>query len=158
MSRAEIDAVKRRSKGGGGGPWTTDYVAMALKSVVRRLFKWLPVSIELARAVGLDEAAELGVRQESELDIPEGEPTVKTQVTVIESSPAVDDEVTVNEEQLGLLSKAASIRLSQAGQETFLSRLGVEDLADLRADRFDEAMKMLGDKATVDALNGDAAA
>ena len=153
LSRAEVDAVKRRSKGGNSGPWATDYVAMALKTVVRRLFKWLPVSIEMAKAVGLDEAAETGRPQESDLEIePSHEPTVQTQVTVLESSG--DEEALLDEEQLSTLTKATSIRLSQEGQAAFLSRLGVEDLAELPADRFDQAIKMLGDKSTVDALEG----
>ena len=33
---------------------------MAKKTVIRRLFKYLPVSIEMSRAVGLDEEAERG--------------------------------------------------------------------------------------------------
>lgn len=151
MSRQEIDAVKRRSKGGNSGPWSSDYVAMALKTVVRRLFKWLPVSIELARAVGLDEAAEFGRPQESELEIA-AEPAVKTEVTVIDSSSA-DDAARVSEEQLGMVRKAASLRLSQSGQQALAARFEVEDFEDLPADRFDEVMRMLADKQTVDRLN-----
>lgn len=63
MSRAEIEAVRARSKSAENGPWVTDFPAMALKTVVRRLFKFLPVSIEIQRAVGLDELAENGQPQ-----------------------------------------------------------------------------------------------
>jgi recombination protein RecT len=65
MSRVEVDAIRARSKSGDSGPWVTDYAAMALKTVVRRLFKFLPVSIELARAVSLDEAADMGQGQQN---------------------------------------------------------------------------------------------
>lgn len=65
MSRAEIDAIRARSKASGNGPWKTDYSAMALKTVVRRLFKFLPVSIEIQMAVGLDERAEAGLSQDN---------------------------------------------------------------------------------------------
>lgn len=61
MSRAEVDAIRSRSKAGRSGPWVTDYSAMALKTVIRRLFKYLPVSIELQKAVVLDEQAEANV-------------------------------------------------------------------------------------------------
>lgn len=149
LSRAEIDAVRRRSKAGASGPWSTDYVPMALKTVVRRLFKWLPVSIEIARAVGLDEAGEAGIRQESELMVP-AEATVNTEVTVIESS---EDEVLMSEEQAGMIAKAVSMRLSQAGHVALLERLDCDDLSSLPASRFDEVMRSLADKATVDDLN-----
>jgi recombination protein RecT len=65
MSRAEVDGIRARSKSADNGPWVTDYAAMALKSVVRRLFKFLPVSIEMQQAVGLDEQAEAGISQQN---------------------------------------------------------------------------------------------
>ncbi|WP_413462671.1 hypothetical protein [Kingella kingae] len=34
---------------------------MAKKTVIRRLYKYLPVSKEIQRAVGLDEQAEAGI-------------------------------------------------------------------------------------------------
>lgn len=64
MSRAEVDAIRARSKSKDDGPWVTDYAAMAIKTVVRRLFKFLPVSIEMQTAVGLDEQAEAGANQQ----------------------------------------------------------------------------------------------
>lgn len=65
MSRGEIEAVRQRSKAKDNGPWKTDFTAMALKTVVRRLFKFLPVSIEMQTAVGLDERAEAGLPQDN---------------------------------------------------------------------------------------------
>lgn len=58
MSKEAIDQAKNRSKSSKNGPWVTDYEAMAQKTVVRRLFKWLPVSIEMQKAAVLDEHAE----------------------------------------------------------------------------------------------------
>lgn len=65
MSRAEVEGVRARSKAAESGPWVTDYSAMALKTVVRRLFKFLPVSIEMQQAVGIDEMADAGVSQQN---------------------------------------------------------------------------------------------
>jgi recombination protein RecT len=65
MSRAEVEGIRARSKAADSGPWVTDFAAMALKTVVRRLFKFLPVSIEIQRAVGLDEMAEAGMSQQN---------------------------------------------------------------------------------------------
>lgn len=67
MSRAEIEKIRARSKAKDNGPWVTDFDEMAKKTVVRRLFKYLPVSIEIQRAVGLDEQAEVGVSQDNAL-------------------------------------------------------------------------------------------
>lgn len=60
MERKEINAARSRSKSQDSGPWETDFEAMAKKSVVRRMFKFMPVSIELQQAVGIDEAGDRG--------------------------------------------------------------------------------------------------
>ena len=60
MSRAEIEAVRVQSKAGKSGPWVTHWEEMARKTVVRKLFKYLPVSIEAIRAVEIDEKSDRG--------------------------------------------------------------------------------------------------
>lgn len=62
MMRSQIDAIKQRSKTGkdGKGPWATDYVEMARKTGIRRVCKMVPKSVELQRAVRIDEEHELG--------------------------------------------------------------------------------------------------
>lgn len=65
MSRSDVDKVRAQSKAGNYGPWQTHYDEMAKKTVIRRLFKYLPVSIELATAVTMDEKAESGVDQDN---------------------------------------------------------------------------------------------
>jgi recombination protein RecT len=52
----DIEAVRKRSKSRDFGPWATDYDAMARKTCIRQLFKLLPKSAELARAVAHDGA------------------------------------------------------------------------------------------------------
>ncbi len=69
MSRAEVDAIRARSKAGRSGPWVTDYQAMAQKTVIRRLFKYLPVSIEMQQAIGIDEKADANIPQDNSLVI-----------------------------------------------------------------------------------------
>lgn len=66
LSRAQIDARRERSdsaRSGKSSPWKTDYEAMARKTVVRSLFKWVPKSPEIAAAGHLEESAERGSRQ-----------------------------------------------------------------------------------------------
>lgn len=58
MPKAEIEKIRTSSKAGNFGPWKDHYEEMAKKSVIRRLFKYLPVSIEVQKAVVLDEASD----------------------------------------------------------------------------------------------------
>ncbi|MEU2179696.1 recombinase RecT [Streptomyces thermolilacinus] len=51
----DVEAIRKRSKAKDFGPWASDYDAMARKTCVRQLFKLLPKSAELARAVAHDE-------------------------------------------------------------------------------------------------------
>lgn len=51
MPVQDIEAHRNRSKAKSSGPWQTDYEAMCLKTVVRDAFRWLPVSVEIARQV-----------------------------------------------------------------------------------------------------------
>lgn len=55
MTVREIEAIRARSKSSSNGPWVTDWEEMAKKTVLRRLCKLLPVSVEMQRAVALDE-------------------------------------------------------------------------------------------------------
>lgn len=45
------------------GPWKDHYEEMGRKTVFRKLAKWLPLSVDLATAVALDEKAEAGKDQ-----------------------------------------------------------------------------------------------
>jgi len=54
MVKSEIDAIRKRSKSGEFGPWVSDYGEMARKTVIRRLFKYLPVSVEMTRVMEID--------------------------------------------------------------------------------------------------------
>lgn len=58
LTRAMVEKYKKR--GAGGPAWGTDFEAMAKKTAIRRLFTWIPKSAEVASAIALDEAPELG--------------------------------------------------------------------------------------------------
>lgn len=60
MTRKAIEIVRSQSKAGSRGPWVTHFEEMAKKTVIRRLFKYLPISIEAARAVQVDEMTDRG--------------------------------------------------------------------------------------------------
>ncbi len=66
MSRAQVDAIRDasqgwqqavRNKATDKSPWGAHYPEMGRKTVLRRLTKYLPISIELATAVALDNRA-----------------------------------------------------------------------------------------------------
>lgn len=65
MSKEDVDLIKVTSKSAGkeSSPWHTAYNEMAKKTVIRRLFKYLPMSIEIQRAVTLDERSDEGLSQ-----------------------------------------------------------------------------------------------
>lgn len=56
MTEAEVEAIRARSKAGRNGPWVTDWSAMAKKTAIKQLIKWLPLSAELRAAATLDGA------------------------------------------------------------------------------------------------------
>lgn len=57
MSKADIEKRKGRSKAANSkfSPWTSDYEEMAKKTVVRHMWKYLPISVEVQQQVAYDE-------------------------------------------------------------------------------------------------------
>lgn len=55
MSKEEVEEVRKRSKSPNNGPWKSDWPAMARKTVIRRAFPYLPVSVEAESAVAQDD-------------------------------------------------------------------------------------------------------
>ncbi len=87
MSRADVEAIRNESQGWktavrfkkeAQSPWGAHFVEMGRKTVLRRLFKFLPVSIELATAATLDGKAAVGETQGAFEDVLQGEYTVAT--------------------------------------------------------------------------------
>lgn len=57
ISKADIEKRKGRSKAANSkfSPWTSDYEEMAKKTVVRHMWKYLPISVEVQQQVAYDE-------------------------------------------------------------------------------------------------------
>jgi recombination protein RecT len=119
MSRAEIERVRSQSKAGQNGPWVSHFDEMAKKTVIRRLFKYQPVSIELATAVALDEQAESNQRQDNAfadsltIDNETGEITQKDDAPAIDATPSE----TLHQDA------GANVDGAMAGHEDFLAGL-----------------------------------
>jgi len=64
MTKAAVDLImlKTQSKGE-SGPWKDHYAEMGRKTLIRRLAKYLPLSVDMARAVNLDEMSATGTDQ-----------------------------------------------------------------------------------------------
>jgi recombination protein RecT len=86
MSKEEVDAIRKRSKSSGSGPWVTDYAAMARKTVLRRMTKYIPSAIDAHLAIAVDEACERGDLVADYIEV-EGE-CVDTQTGEITQEPA----------------------------------------------------------------------
>jgi len=71
FTRSQIDRIRGRSQARDYGPWVTDYAEMARKTVVKNGMKYVPKSIEVARAVQQDNAIESGDWSGVEFDAPE---------------------------------------------------------------------------------------
>ncbi len=78
MSKTEIDKIRDGSPAKGSIPWTKHYDEMAKKTVIRRLFKYLPVSIEMQNAIAYDDKVESGgtnvielLKENSDIELPD---------------------------------------------------------------------------------------
>lgn len=58
MTRDEIDAIRKRSRASGSGPWVTDTEEMAKKTGLRRILKTFADDPSLARLFSAEDAAE----------------------------------------------------------------------------------------------------
>lgn len=86
MDAVDVDRIRRRSKAAKDGPWVTDYSEMARKTVVRRLVKYLPVSVELGGAMAIEDAAEQGRGAEGMRDVTPADPLIEG---ALEDAPAL---------------------------------------------------------------------
>ena len=70
MSVDEIETIRKRSKSPDYGPWQTDWEAMAKKVIIKRLCKYLPLSVDVQRGLAVDEttkAARKDMQDEEEI-------------------------------------------------------------------------------------------
>lgn len=67
MSISEVEKIRNASPGKNSTPWVKHFDSMAKKTVIRRLFKYLPVSVvsmEALKASAIDESADRTQQQE----------------------------------------------------------------------------------------------
>lgn len=95
MSLEDVAAIRKRSKASSAGPWVTDWEAMAKKTAVKQLIRWLPLSTEMQQ---VNQAAQLdGTVRNFEAATPQVEEAVVSYVdaednAAIDPAPATTDE------------------------------------------------------------------
>lgn len=66
MPKSEIEKRRQRSKAAKNGPWVSDYEEMAKKTVIRHMWKYLPISIEIQQQAMQDEVVRKDITSEPE--------------------------------------------------------------------------------------------
>jgi recombination protein RecT len=97
MTKADIEKLKARSRASGNGPWQTDYDAMAKKTVIRQLAKFLPMSVEMATAIAQDDKVRTVVSAD-DLELPvtaeEDDEAEVVDAEVVETPPTPQEPTT----------------------------------------------------------------
>uniref|UniRef100_A0A6M3JVA5 Putative DNA recombination protein n=1 Tax=viral metagenome TaxID=1070528 RepID=A0A6M3JVA5_9ZZZZ len=97
MTKKQIDGIRARSTARNSGPWVTDYEQMARKTAIRRLMNYLPLSIEMARAVAVDSKQEIGETGMDEL----------ADIIDVDFATEVEEEKPAKESKLSDMAKKA---------------------------------------------------
>lgn len=151
MSVADVNRVRDASQGYKSAlqyektdsPWMQHYDEMAKKTAIRRLFKYLPVSIEIQRAVTLDEHGEAGISQQNSAvidgsftEIPEQE-----QISADRTDPPADTSEPVTFAQVADAIAKLDTAAGGAGVKALIAQVASEqhqtELSDLLAERLD---------------------
>lgn len=71
LPNIEIEKRRKRSRAANNGPWVTDFEEMAKKTVIRYMFDYLPVSVDILSAVHQDETVTKEIHPDGEItDLP----------------------------------------------------------------------------------------
>lgn len=116
MTVAEVEKIRKRSMAANNGPWVTDWEAMAKKTALKQLSKWMPLSPEFNQAVQHDGS----VRVDAVSDLvdvkPEfvdGEVVDDDTKPMADSVPAVDQSGAIHMATGEQLARLAQIRKEQ---------------------------------------------
>jgi recombination protein RecT len=89
LTKEDVDKIMRGTQSKGNyGPWKDHYEQMGRKTMIRRLFNYLPVSIEMAEAQAIDSQGEGGIDQGLD-EVLSGEYSV---VDAVEDAPQIEQQ------------------------------------------------------------------
>lgn len=142
MSRLQVEQIMRGTQSKGNyGPWKDNFTEMGRKTVIRRLAKYLPLSIEFQTAAALDGMAEAGKDQNLDTsNIIDGEFTMMP-----DDMPHSDDQ-----QQDGVIEAGADPAPAQAPAQPAAIGYSAPELLQqmLKAktpERLDEVASFIGD-------------
>jgi recombination protein RecT len=159
MYKEDIEKIRRRAPGGNRGPWVTDYLEMARKTVIRRLMKYLPLSANVQAAVMSAEYADTGVlgkmleQQDTAGDFIDAEKVetleslVKSPEAAEEDAPSFEGRGRISDEEEekfqdaieGLLARARGVSTEGLTAEMYNKFLGTNGVTDIREIRSRQA-------------------
>lgn len=166
MSRAQVEAIRNSSQGfkaaettakqynkPADSPWHNQFAEMGRKTVTRRLFKWLPMSIEMATAHALDGMADAGKSQDLDTALTGEFSVLDADAPMIEHGSDDDSneiiDTTTGEvitEPHGDGEKSASMKSVQSALESAATLDDLNTAADLIRDVKNEAHRTLLDE------------
>lgn len=89
MSLADVEKIRAKKKEREDSPWATDYEQMVRKTLIRRMSNYLPLSIEFANALAVDQAIDEGKKASIDGEFVEIEEEMeKEEPPRIENKPA----------------------------------------------------------------------
>lgn len=94
MTLEDIEKIRKRSKASDNGPWQTDYDEMAKKTIIRRLSKYLPISVEVMRGIEQDETVktEISSNMTDVVDLSSGDYEFQTDPPTTDGTSTPDPE------------------------------------------------------------------
>jgi recombination protein RecT len=165
MDRYELEDIRDGSQGyqtaikyNKDTPWISSFDEMCRKTVIRRMFKYLPVSIELVKAASLDERADRGQRQETDIDhllLPAEAPEAPEAPPAIAAAAA--PVATLTEQQQQQILTALERQLTPIGRAAYLAdacrAFGAEALAAIPAEHHSALMQSLANAGSRERWN-----
>jgi recombination protein RecT len=141
MSYREIEAIRKRSKSGTSGPWTTDFEEMAKKTVLRRASKMSPASIEdrMARAITLDEKADAGLPQNIDEETDEGAPAGNGEALTdltgdVATEPPKEFVVSTLKQRKEIVRLCAQVKIAEEDAARWAGKAAIDELSREEAD------------------------
>lgn len=124
MDYDQIMAIKKRSKAANNGPWVTDEGEMIRKTTIRRLFKYIPSSPDLERAIELDNDA-VGVMVDADV---ENEPGISRTSRLANMIGDTQDEPRIAEDNPPQKSDTPSPDTQMYGQYVSITKADYDSL------------------------------
>lgn len=146
MGRNAVDEIRSKSKSGGSGPWKDYYDEMAKKTVIKRLIKMLPVSIETSKALSIDSKSDISMGSSDDfiVDVDIDTPEVEMiEATSTSAEPAktvqqLEGEAKITDQKKQLHARIKDSALEQGLKSELLNKLvvvtdkkGIDDITSI---------------------------